>query len=126
VLSLPLRGAGAVIGVLNVYAHPTDAFDDRAGELGELFAIPAGISVHNAYQLDETRRLSANLSTALTSRAVIDQAIGIVMSRSGCTASEAFDKLRTASQNEHRKLAQVAQQVVEEAVRRARSRRAEH
>lgn len=125
VLSLPLFGAGDVIGVLNVYAHRKNAFDDRSRELGELFATPAGISVHAAQQLDQARRVSAHLGAALTSRAVIDQAVGIVMSRSGCTAGEAFDKLRTISQNEHRKLAQVAQQVVEEAVRRARSRRSE-
>jgi AmiR/NasT family two-component response regulator len=44
------------------------------------------------------------------------------MSRSGCTAEEAFDKLRVISQTEHTKLALVAQQVLEEAVRRARAR----
>ena len=46
------------------------------------------------------------------------------MSRTGCTAGEAFDKLRLISQTEHRKLAEVAHQVRDEAVRRARARHA--
>lgn len=125
VLSLPLRGADGVLGALNVYSHTKDAFDDRAIELGELFAIPAGFSAHSAQELDTARRLAAQLETALTSRAVIDRAIGIMMSRSGCTAAEAFDKLRVISQTENTKLALVAQRVLDEAVRRARARRTE-
>jgi GAF domain-containing protein len=79
VMSLPLIGADdGVLGALNVYSHTKVAFDDRAIELGELFAIPAGISVHSARELDAARRLAAQLSTALTSRAVIDRAIGII------------------------------------------------
>jgi AmiR/NasT family two-component response regulator len=57
----------------------------------------------------------------LTSRAITDQALGIVMSRAGCSAAEAFDRLRVMSQTENRKLSEVAQHVVNEAVRRARS-----
>lgn len=125
VLSLPLSGAAGVIGVLNVYAHDKHAFDDRSEELGELFAIPAGITVHTAQQLDQARRVAAQLNTALSSRAVIDQAVGIVMSRSGCSAGDAFDRLRHISQTEHRKLADVAQHVVGDAVRRARARHSE-
>jgi AmiR/NasT family two-component response regulator len=61
----------------------------------------------------------------LTNRAVIDQALGILMSRSGCTPGEAFDKLRVVSQAENRKLSVVAQHVVDEAVRLARARHTE-
>jgi AmiR/NasT family two-component response regulator len=60
----------------------------------------------------------------MKTRAVIDQAIGIVISRSGGTAAEAFAALRTISQGEHIKLAIVAQRLVDEAARRARARHA--
>ena len=60
VLSLPLVGADGVLRALNVYSHSKDAFDDRAIELGELFAIPAGFSVHSARELDSARRIAAN------------------------------------------------------------------
>jgi AmiR/NasT family two-component response regulator len=67
--------------------------------------------------------LTAQLQKALLTRPVIDQAIGLIRGRSGRTAEEAFTQLRTISQAEHRKLAEVAQHIVDEAVRRARARR---
>jgi GAF domain-containing protein len=122
VLSLPLIGVRGVLGAMNVYGHTKDSFDQRAIELGELFAVPAAISVHNAQVLAQARRVAAQLQTALTSRAVIDQAMGILISRSGCTADEAFAKLVAMSQAENHKVAAVAQQLVADARRRARAR----
>ncbi len=122
VLSLPLRLPDVVVGAINVYAHRKDAFDEHAVELGELFAAPAAVAVHNALVLTQARRLIGQLQVALTSRPVIDQAIGILISRGGGTPEEAFDALRTISQHEQRKLSAVAGQVVDEAARRARAR----
>ena len=123
VLSLPLLTPGGVVGAMNVYAHARDAFDERAEKLGEIFAGPAAITVHNAQILAQTARLATQLQAALTTRPIIDQAIGILRARSGITAAEAFDRLRHLSQTEHTKLADLAEQIVEEAVRRARARR---
>jgi AmiR/NasT family two-component response regulator len=53
---------------------------------------------------------------------VIDQALGILMSRTGSTPDQAFDRLRDRSQTDNVKLREVAQRVVDEAVRRARAR----
>ncbi|MDT4928912.1 MAG: hypothetical protein QOF92_1779 [Pseudonocardiales bacterium] len=122
VMSLPLLTSDEVLGAMNVYAHPADAFDARAVELGELFAIPAAISVHNARALEQARTLATQLKAALVSRPIIDQALGILMSRTGCSSDEAFDKLRVLSQSENRKVSLIAQQIVDEAVRRARAR----
>ena len=123
VLSLPLISADEVVGAMNVYAHGKDAFDERAEQLGQLFAVPAAIAVQNAQILAQTQRLAATLQSALTNRAVIDQAIGILMSRSGVSADQAFDRLRALSQTRNTKLAVVAARVVREAVRRARAPR---
>jgi GAF domain-containing protein len=122
VLSLPLIGDEVVLGAINVYAHAPNAFNDRAVELGELFAVPAAISVQTSQALFQARRLATQLQAALTSRATIDQAIGILMSRSGGTPDEAFDRMRSVSQAENQKVAVVAQRIVDEAVRRARAR----
>ena len=62
------------------------------------------------------------LEKALGSRAVIDQAIGILISRTGCSDTEGYDKLRSISQAEHKKIAVVAQSMVAEAMKAARSR----
>jgi AmiR/NasT family two-component response regulator len=58
----------------------------------------------------------------LETRGVIDRAVGIMMSRSGGTEQEALERLRALSQHEHRRLAVVARQIVDEAVRRAEAR----
>lgn len=122
-LSVPLHGPNRVVGSMNIYAHALHAFDERAAELAELFAVPAAVSVSNVAALIQAQRLTAQLQAALTNRAVIDQAIGMVMSRVGCNAKEAFDRLRQLSQTQNKKLSAVAEDLVDEAVRRARARR---
>ena len=79
--------------------------------------------MQNAQLLAKARRVAASLQSALSKRAVIDQAVGIVMSRAGCTADEAFDRLRQLSQTRNTKLSVLAQSLVGDAVRRAGARR---
>ncbi len=122
VVSLPLTTPDGVVGAMNVYAHAKQAFDERAAELGEIFALPAAIAVQNAQVLAQAQRLAARLQSALETRGVIDRAVGIVLSRSGGTEEQALERLRSLSQREHRKLAEVAARVVDEAVRRAQAR----
>ena len=123
VLSLPLLLPDRVVGALNVYAHAKNAFGADALRIGELFARPAAVSVHNAHILAESQRLAQQLSVALTSRAVIDQALGVIMSRTGATAEEAFGRLRAMSQSQHVKVSEVSRVLVDQAVRRARARK---
>jgi GAF domain-containing protein len=122
VVSLPLITPDGVVGAMNVYAHDKHVFDERAAELGEIFAAPAAIAVQNVQELARTRRLAEQLQAALRTRAVIDQAVGIIMSRSGSSENEALDRLRTLSQHDHEKLVVVARRIVDEAVRRAQAR----
>lgn len=123
-LSLPLVLPGLVVGALNVYASGKQAFDPAAVRIGQLFAVPAAASVRNVEVLARSQRLVTQLTEALVSRSTIDQAIGIIMSRTGTTAVEAFDRLRTTSQAEHTKVSDVALALVLEATRAARARRA--
>jgi hypothetical protein len=120
-LSLPLIGSEGVLGAMNIYAHRPDAFDDRAAALGELYAVPAAISVQNAQVLAQALSLAAQLEKALSSRAVIDQAIGVLVARSGYTPAQAFARLRAMSQQENRKLSVLAQTMVDQAANRARA-----
>jgi GAF domain-containing protein len=68
VVSLPLIAPDGVIGAMNVYAYAKNAFDERAAQLGMGFAAPAAIAVQNAHALARTRRLAAQLQTALEAR----------------------------------------------------------
>ncbi len=124
-LSLPLLLPGQVVGAINVYARGKNVFDDHAQELGELFAAPAAVAVHNAHTLSQAIALTAQLQTALAARPVIDQAIGLIRSRTGLSSAQARERLQTMSQHEHVKMVDVAQHLVDEAARRARARHAE-
>ena len=121
-LSLPLLLADRCLGAINIYAHQRNAFSAGAERLGQLFAVPATVTVRNALILADSQRRVAQLQAALSSRATIDQAIGVLISRSGGTAEEAFDRLKSISQSEHTRLAHVAANVLDEAIRRARAR----
>jgi len=60
----------------------------------------------------------AHLRVALMTRGVIDQAKGILMAQTGCTADDAFDMLRAASMRDNRKLYDVAVRIVASVVTR--------
>jgi hypothetical protein len=119
VLALPLLVADRIVGVISAYACRLDAFGEYAVRIGERFARPAAVSVYNAQLLHETRRHADELQRTLGSRALIDQAIGIMRSQTGGSAEEAFDELRRISQSENLELAQIARNVVDQAVERA-------
>ncbi len=122
-LALPLIIGDQVIGSINAYAKRRDAFGEHAVQLGSQFAIPAAVSVYNAQLLASAHERTLRLQRALDSRSLIDQAIGIIRSRSGGNADEAFDRLTQLSQTHNVKLHTVAERLVEEAARRARARR---
>lgn len=70
-----------MIGAINAYAKNRDTFGEHAVRLGSQFAKPAAVSVHNAQLLANAQERTTRLQRALDSRAVIDQAIGIIRSR---------------------------------------------
>jgi AmiR/NasT family two-component response regulator len=75
--------------------------------------------------LAQAQELTRQLTTALSTRPIIDQAIGLLRGRTGSPTKEAFARLREHSQAEHTKIVVVAQRLVDEAVRRVRANQAE-
>jgi GAF domain-containing protein len=124
-LSLPLIVGEHVIGAINCYAESPDAFGEHAVRMGSQFAAPAAVSIYNADLLAGARARAEQLEEALDHRAVIDQAVGIIRSRSGASAEVAFSRLVQMSQNGNVKLRVVAARLVDDAVRRAQARRAQ-
>lgn len=123
VLSVPLVHDGAALGAIDVYAHDKDAFDDAAVESAQLFAAVAAVSVANANVFADAQRRAAQLEHAVSSRAVIERAVGILISRTGVSADEAFERLRGMSQAQHRKVVALADALVQASAGRARARR---
>ncbi len=96
-----------------------EAFDEHSQQLAATFASYAAVALVNMHLYESTRRLAVNLAAAVASRAVIDQAKGILMSQRRCDPEQAFGLLVAASQRTNRKLRDVAQDLVDSAERPA-------
>lgn len=114
-LSLPMVVRGEAIGALNLYAFATHAFTPADRQTGTMFAAQAAVAIANAQAYASSVRLAQELREALDSRAMIDQAMGILIGRNGLGPEEAFAALRVRSQGENRKLRDVAADVVRSA-----------
>lgn len=112
VVSLPMASEGRVVGALNVYSRQRDAFDARTVALGEMMAAQAGVATQVAASFFRHRDLADQLREAMQSRAVIEQAKGVVMADRRCDADAAFAVLVERSQTSNRKLRDVAAEVV--------------
>ncbi|WP_222266363.1 GAF and ANTAR domain-containing protein [Modestobacter marinus] len=111
-LSVPLPFQGASIGALNIYSSRVGAFRDADVTLGEEVAGFVAIAVANAEAAARATTDAENLRRAMVSRAVIEQAKGILMERYKVTAEQAFTLLTHSSQRTNVKLRDVAEQLV--------------
>ena len=116
-LSLPLVADGGTVGALNLYSREADAFDSDVVAVGELLAAHASLAISAATAYFSSRELADQMRQALDSRAVIEQAKGVLIAQLGGSAEEAFDRLVEQSQRSNRKLREVAQFVVETAMK---------
>jgi hypothetical protein len=85
----------------------------RGERIAKQFVDPAALLLSGVLRRLSQAELIAHLNAALASRAVIDQAIGIVMARRGCKADEAFAVLRRISNDRNVKLRDVAAAIAE-------------
>jgi GAF domain-containing protein len=113
-LSIPLAidQSEQVTGALNIYARRPDAFDEASRSVATRFAPYAAVAAGNLYAYQSARDMAENLQIALESRAVIDQAKGILMERYKLTADQAFQLLARASMRTNRKLRDIADDLV--------------
>jgi GAF domain-containing protein len=117
-LSLPLPIQDQYIGAVNVYSSKPHAFPDEHIALGQTIASYAAVAVHNAQTFTQAADMAYHLARAMESRAVIEQAKGILMHEQGCDADEAFAILSRVSQRANVKLRDIATEMVERAARK--------
>ena len=112
-LSLPLPFQGSAIGALNVYSSVVGAFrSEEAMTAGVEVAEAVAVAVANADGYAQVLDQAHNMRKAMESRAVIEQAKGVLMAQRGIDAQQAFDMLRDASQRYNRKLRDIAAGIV--------------
>jgi GAF domain-containing protein len=114
-LSVPLiiDEDDGVCGALNVYAGEPAAFDEDSRSAAKAFGFYAAVAAGNLYAYQTARDLADNLQAALESRAVIDQAKGVLVERHRLTPDQAFQLLAQASMNANRKVRDVAEHLVD-------------
>jgi GAF domain-containing protein len=113
-LSVPLAidQEEQVTGALNIYARRAHAFDEDSRAAATRFGPYASVAASNLYAYQSARRTADNLQAALASRAVIDQAKGVLVERYRLTPDQAFQMLARASMNANRKVRDVADELV--------------
>lgn len=117
VLSVGLPVQQQTIGALNLYSKQGDPPDPSVVEAAGTCAAYSAVAVANAVSYDDTARLAEQMQQALRSRAVIEQAKGILMARHHYSPDEAFTALTRVSQHNNRKLREVAGELVARAAR---------
>lgn len=116
-LSSPLFIDDQFAGSLNLYSEQPHGFSDFDVALLRLYITAVAAAIANNRRYAKARGLAENLGKALESRALIDQAIGVVMARRGIGPEQAFDELARESQNSNTKLRDLAARVVESTTR---------
>ncbi|MGK3207267.1 ANTAR domain-containing protein [Amycolatopsis sp. MEPSY49] len=115
-LAAPLVADEEYTGAVNCYGRQDDGFEEIEAQLLELYttAVEAVFRVYHRYLA--ARETAEHLRTALTSRAVIDQAKGMLMAIRRVGADDAFALLVEQSQRENVKLREIAERFVERVV----------
>lgn len=112
-LALPLRLRDRTIGALNLFSTGQTPLDEADVLVARAFADLATISALQQRAVAESQRLNEQLTTALTSRIVIEQAKGVIFERAGVDMAEAFSRLRRYARENNLHLTDVAQAAIE-------------
>jgi GAF domain-containing protein len=112
-LSIPVVVAARGLGALNFYDGNPSFFDAEKTRVANLFAAQCAITA----QYWAVAHEATTLADAMQSRAVIEQAKGVIMATTRCPADDAFDLLRDQSMQENRKLRDIAAEIVDRQTR---------
>jgi PAS domain-containing protein len=123
VLAVPLITDDLPSGVFTVYSAAKRSLATLEALRQVMpFVEAAQMLIRDTQAHEEMRRTQEQLTAALTSRAVIDQAKGMIMISLKCNADEAFGHLVRMSSTRHEKVRDVAQSMVDDVVKKQRPR----
>jgi len=117
VLASPIPYNQDAVGVVAVTSQERRPWSAEA-ELALLaFTDLAALLIASMLLGEQQTELAAQLQSALNSRAIIEQAKGVLIGQQGLTARDAYAQLRGQARTERRKLAIVSAEVVRNAIR---------
>jgi hypothetical protein len=110
-VSLSYRGQAVV--TLTLAGLRPRALDPDRLQLAELLVSYGGAIVGAVADYGDSRRVADQLQDAADSRAIVDQAKGILMHALGCSADEALERMREVSQRSNIRATEVARRVID-------------
>jgi GAF domain-containing protein len=117
VLASPIPYNQDAVGVVAVMSEDRRPWSAEA-ELALLaFTDLAALLIASMLMGEQQTELAAQLQAALNSRAIIEQAKGVLIGQHGVTAHDAYAQLRARARTERRKLAIVSAEVVRDAIK---------
>ena len=111
--ALPLRLGEVTLGALNLFSVTRAPMDEADVIVARAFADLATLSIVQHRASAEAQRLNQQLSGALTSRVVIEQAKGVISERADVDLAEAFSRLRAYARNSNLRLTDVARAAID-------------
>ncbi len=114
-LAAALAAPDQPLGALNLYGRAAAAFDVVDADILELLTTTVSRAISDFARFKSAVQVADALRAALSNRAPIEQAKGIIMGQHGVDADRAFQILRTQSQNTNRRVRDIATEVIAKA-----------
>ncbi|MDO8363145.1 MAG: GAF and ANTAR domain-containing protein [Actinomycetota bacterium] len=111
--ALPMRLRGSVIGALNLFRDGVGQMGPADLEVAQAFADVATIAILQHRATREAQILAQQLTGALNSRVILEQAKGMVAERLDLDMERSFATLRSHARNHNLRLIDVAQSVID-------------
>jgi GAF domain-containing protein len=108
----PLIHDGEPAGALVLYAREPAAFGPQESRRAEEFASHAAGALALSLRMASCADQNDQLRSSIVSRAIIDQALGVIMATERCPQDKAFAMLRSVSQNSNVKIRDLATTIV--------------
>jgi GAF domain-containing protein len=110
--AIPMRLRGSVIGALNLFRSETGSMNDDDVAVAQALADVATIAILQNRAAVEAQEVNTQLTNALSSRIVIEQAKGMIAERQQLSIDQAFDRLRRYARGHNLRLADAARDTV--------------
>jgi hypothetical protein len=102
-----------VLVTLSLFGLRPRSIDPDQVQLAELLVAYGSALLGAVAEYGDSRRLTDQLRDAASSRAIVDQAKGILMHALGCSADDALERMRQVSQRTNLRATEVAQRVID-------------
>lgn len=111
--ALPMRLRGVIIGALNLFRTEATPLEPPDVLAGQALADMATIAILQQRAAADAQILNEQLSQALNSRILIEQAKGVLAERGGLDMARSFTQLRRYARDHQLRLVDVAQGVID-------------